>query len=180
MKVLIGTKNPGKIKAAEQALANYYNDFEIAGVSVASDVAEQPINEETYQGAKNRALNLKNYAKQNSLDADMFLSVEAGMVNQYGKWFIVSYAVVMDKYGNESWGISPAFPVPNKFVQKIKETNLGVVMDEVFNATDLHSNKGGISLLTHDVISRIDITRDAFVMALTQYANDFWNDFERV
>ena len=38
------------------------------------------------------------------------------------------------------------------------------------------SKKGGISFLTHDVISRIDLTRGAFIMALTQFVNEKWND----
>ena len=32
MKVLIGTKNPGKIEGAKRALAKYFSDVEIVGV----------------------------------------------------------------------------------------------------------------------------------------------------
>ena len=49
-------------------------------------------------------------------------------------------------------------------------------MDKVFEQNDLRSGKGGISLLTNDAISRIDITREAFVMALTGQINDVWKD----
>ncbi|MCI8272679.1 MAG: DUF84 family protein [Clostridia bacterium] len=34
-----------------------------------------------------------------------------------------------------------------------------------------HNHKGGIQLLTHDKISRIDLTEYAFIMALTKYIN---------
>ncbi len=60
MHVLIGTKNQGKIEGAKKALEHYFENVEIKGVSVESDVPEQPRNEEIYQGAKNRVRNLKN------------------------------------------------------------------------------------------------------------------------
>jgi len=33
---------------------------------------------------------------------------------------------------------------------------------------------GGIQLLSHDKISRIDLTEEAFIMALTKYINESW------
>ena len=41
-------------------------------------------------------------------------------------------------------------------------------MDKIFNGQKLGNGKGGISFLTHDVKSRIDLTEDAFVMALVK------------
>ena len=39
----------------------------------------------------------------------------------------------------------------------------------------LNKGKGGISYLTHDEISRIDLTRNAFIMALIEHINgDMW------
>ena len=54
MKVLIGTKNPGKIEGAKNAFEKYYDNVEIEGIAVSSDVADQPINKETLQGANQR------------------------------------------------------------------------------------------------------------------------------
>lgn len=54
MKVVIASKNQGKIEGAKLALENYYNDIEIIGVSVPSNVPDQPVDLETYEGAKNR------------------------------------------------------------------------------------------------------------------------------
>ncbi len=52
MKILMGTKNPGKIEGAKQAFKKYFDNFEIEGISVSSNVGDQPINEEILQGAK--------------------------------------------------------------------------------------------------------------------------------
>lgn len=176
MKVLIGSKNPGKIEGATEALKNYFNDFEIEGISVSSEVGEEPLNHEIYEGAKNRVNNLMNYAKENKIDAKYFLGIESGITNLLGKWVIINIAVIKDKSGYESWGTSPAFPVPDKYVDEILSTDLGKVMDNIFEQNDLRSGKGGISFLTNGVISRIDMTKDAFVMALTGHINEVWND----
>ena len=59
MKVLIGTKNQGKIEGAKKAFERYFENVEIEGISVNSNVADQPVNEEILKGAKNRVENLK-------------------------------------------------------------------------------------------------------------------------
>ena len=40
MKILIGTKNPGKIEGAKRALSNYFDNIEIEGIPVESNVGE--------------------------------------------------------------------------------------------------------------------------------------------
>ena len=67
MKVLIGTKNPGKIEGAKRALENYFSNVDIQGIKVSSNVNEQPVGIETYQGALNRVDNLIKYAKENHI-----------------------------------------------------------------------------------------------------------------
>ena len=84
MKVLIGTKNPGKIKGAKMALENYFENVEVVGISSPSGVSEQPIGEETFVGAKNRVENLVKYALENNISADMFVAVESGIFSDLG------------------------------------------------------------------------------------------------
>lgn len=71
MKILIATKNQGKIEGAKRALKRYFEDIEINGIPVSSNVPEQPVNKEIYEGAKNRVSNLKKYAKDNNIEADL-------------------------------------------------------------------------------------------------------------
>ena len=48
-------------------------------------------------------------------------------------------------------------------------------MDKIFNGNELHKGKGGISILTKNRISRIDLTKNAFTMALISHINgDIW------
>ena len=43
MNILIGTKNPGKIQGAKEAFDNYFNDIEVIGIPVSSDVSDEPV-----------------------------------------------------------------------------------------------------------------------------------------
>ena len=177
MKVLIATKNQGKVEGALKALSNYFNNVEIEGIPVESNVSEQPVNEEIYVGAKNRVKNLKVYAKENNIEADLYLSIESGINNLLGRWMITNIAVIEDDNDFESYGTSPSFPVPDRLVNDIIDTDLSQVMNKIFEEDEQRHNKGGgIQLLTHNRISRIDLTESAFIMALTKYINgSSWN-----
>lgn len=176
MKILMGTKNPGKIEGAKEAFEKYFENVEIEGVPVSSDVGDQPINEEIFEGAKNRVKNLKKYAKENNIEVDFFVASEAGITNLLGgEWIDINAAVIEDKNGVQSVGTSQGFQVPNRYMDEIRATELGKVMDKIFKGQDLGKGKGGISFLTKDVISRIDLTRNAFIMALIKHINgDIW------
>ena len=86
MKVLIATKNQGKIEGAKKALELYFKDIEIRAIPVESDLSE----------------------------------------------------------------------VMNTIFEEDKER---------------HNHGGGIQLLPHNKLSRIDLTEEAFIMALTKYIN---------
>lgn len=175
MKILMGTKNPGKIEGARQAFEKYFTDIEMEGISVKSEVGDQPINEEIFQGAKNRVKNLKEYARKNNIEADFFISSEAGITNLLGDWIDINAVVIEDSKGFQSVGTSQGFPIPEKYIKEIKKTELGKVMDKIFSGSELSKGKGGISILTKDEISRIDLTRNAFIMALTSHVNgEIW------
>lgn len=175
MKVLIATKNAAKIEGAKRAFTHYFDNIEIEGIPVESNVSEQPVNNDIYIGAKNRVKNLKEYALRNNVEADLYLSIESGINNSLGRWMITNIAVIEDNKDFESYGASPSFPVPDKLVEDIINTDLNKVMDTIFEKDEERHNKGGgIQLLTHNKVTRIDLTEMAFIMALTKYINDNW------
>ena len=177
MKALIGTANPGKIQGAKEALEAYFDDVEVEGYKADSGVGDEPVSEETLEGARNRALNTKKYAEENKIEADFYLGIESGIINLYDHWYIANAAVVIDKDGYESIGYGPVFPVPDKFVEEVIETDFGKVMTRLFDKEDLGKGVGGVDGLTNHSVSRIHITRDAFIMALTQHTNPISNPF---
>ena len=175
MKILIGTKNIGKIEGAKQAFEKYFRNVEIEGIQVSSEVGDQPINEEIFEGAKNRVKNVKEYAKNHDIKADFYIASEAGITNLLGEWIDINAAVVEDNNGFQTIGSSQGFQIPEKYVKEIIDTELGKVMDKLFSKNNLNTGKGGISILTHDEVSRIELTKNAFVMALIGHINgDLW------
>lgn len=175
MKILMGTKNPGKIEGAKRAFERYFDDVEIEGVSVNSDVPEQPFNTELYEGASNRVKNLRKYAEENNIKADFFVASEGGITEGLGTIIEFNIAVVEDAAGYKSTGASPGFPVPERYIPEIKEKDLGQLMDRLFDGDKLSKGKGGIGMLTKDQLTRIDMTEQAFIMALTSHINgDLW------
>ena len=175
MKILMGTKNPGKIQGAKEAFEKYFDNVEIEGIAVDSEVGDQPFNQEILQGAKNRVKNLKKYAKENQIEPDFYISSEAGITNSLGEWIDINCVVIEDSKGFQSIGTSQGFPIPDKYIEEIKVTELGKVMDKIFRGKELGKGKGGISFLTKNEVSRIDLTRNAFIMALTSYINgEIW------
>ena len=161
MKILIATKNQGKIEGAKRALSNYFDNIEIEGIPVESNVGEQP---------------LKLYAEKNNIKADLYLSIESGINNSLGRWMITNIAVIEDNFDFESYGASPSFPVPDRLAEDVIRTDLSQVMDKVLGEDkERHNQKGGIQLLTHNKVTRVDLTEMAFIMALTKYINgDTW------
>lgn len=51
MKILIGTKIKEN-RRCQRAFEKYFKDVTIEGISVESEVADQPVNDEILQGAK--------------------------------------------------------------------------------------------------------------------------------
>lgn len=177
MKVLIGTKNPGKIEGAKRAFEHYFDNVEVIGIKAESNVSDQPVGKETYIGAKNRVNNLIKYAKENNIDADYFVAIESGINDDLGFWAITNIAVIKNSLGEIGVGSSESFPVPKKYVKTIINETLAPVMDKLFQESDLRSSTGGIGLLTHDILTRIDLNTHAFVMALTPFINNnLWKD----
>lgn len=172
MKAIIGTRNQGKVEGAKLALEKFFDNIEIVSVSVESEVNEQPINLEIIQGAKNRIKNLKKYCKENDIKVDLYMSIESGMQNLFGEWMITNIAIIENNNNVQSISTSSSFPLPEKYVEDTKNMNLNEVMNKVFEKDEnRHKKGGGIELLTHGEISRIDITKEAFVMSLTKFIN---------
>ena len=121
MKILIGTKNPGKIEGAKLAFSKYFEDIEIIGIPVESEVPDQPFDKEVLEGAKNRVKNVIKYAKDNNIEADYFIAIEGGITTSLGTIIEMNIAVIESKDGYQSVGTSQGFPIPERFLEEIRK-----------------------------------------------------------
>lgn len=177
MKVYVATKNKTKLLGVEKAINKYFNNSEIIGINVETNVSEQPVNEEILTGAKNRVNHLIKYCREEKLNADYFVGIESGITNQLGSWVNITIAFIKDKEGTISIGYSSAYPIPLKYVEEIKKKSLKVVMKEIFKENKLTTDMGGINYLTSGKITRVDLTTQATIMALTTFINgEYWKD----
>ncbi len=176
MKIMIGSKNPVKINGAKKAFEQYFENVEIVGYSVESGVPSQPVNDEILKGARNRVKGLREMAVSNKLDIDFFVAIESGITDQFGFWLNTNIAVIEDASGYESIGTSEGFPIPKRYIEEIKQNELGGLMDRLAKTSNIKQNLGGVHFLTRKC-TREDLTIHAFTMALTQFVNgDIWRD----
>ena len=88
--ILVASANPAKIRAVEQCFQVNFPEQAIAvrGISVPSGVAEQPLSsEETYAGAKNRLMALKQQGA-----ADFYVAIEAGLDGEMTfAWMLIEH-----------------------------------------------------------------------------------------
>ncbi len=84
-RIFVSSTNKVKVQSALHAFQQKYSDIDwiAEGVSeAASEVADQPMNEETYQGCKNRAKNVLNYLIRMDFQWDVIVSIENGIFGE--------------------------------------------------------------------------------------------------
>lgn len=160
VKVMVGSKNEVKIKMVEEVLSDYF-DVEIDSKEV-NKIPEQPFDEEIIRSAKKRADISEKY--------DYGIGIESGMITTEDQTFSVEYAYVKDKYGYESTGHGPGFPVPKNWRNELKKNiNLSDKIKVYFE--DYSNESGSIGLLTDNKIKRRDCIKNALLSAMIPRLN---------
>ncbi|HIF5686823.1 inosine/xanthosine triphosphatase [Vibrio parahaemolyticus] len=165
-KVVIVSLNPAKINAVKSAFQSAFPQqaFEFVGISVPSEVADQPMtNEETHRGAVNRVKN----AKVEMPTADFYVGLEAGIEgNVTFAWMVIE----SDTHRGESRSASLMLP-PEVLAQLADANELGDVMDKVFGTENIKQKGGAISLLTQNQLTRSSVYHQALILALIPFTN---------
>ncbi|ADZ91479.1 inosine/xanthosine triphosphatase [Marinomonas mediterranea] len=176
IRVLVGSKNPVKVGAAYKAFSNAFPDHAIhcEGVNAPSKVADQPMTEkETRIGAENRTA----YCEQSDSadDYHYYVAMEGGVDKFAEGPSTFAYVSIRGKHGDNwpsrhSVGRSANLPLPQRIFDRLKAgEELGHVMDDVFNQTNIKQKGGAIGLLTNHLATRESIYIDAITLALAPY-----------
>ena len=169
-KVIIASKNPVKIQAVKNGFEKMFphQRFEFAGVSVSSEVADQPVsNDETLLGAKNRADNAFTEFK----GADFYVGIEGGieLINNEMESFAWIMIKSSGRYGKAR---TATFFLPKEVVKLIKEgKELGEADDIIFKRNNSKQGNGSVGILTGDVIDRTKYYTEAVILALIPFRN---------
>jgi inosine/xanthosine triphosphatase len=170
-KIVVGSKNQLKIDAAVDGFRKMFPDAlcEGFGVLTASGVSAQPMGEdETFTGAKNRAVNALNEMPE----ADFGVGIEGGIEERDGEMLAYAWIVVCSKDGKIGKGRSSAFVLPPPVAELIRQgKELGEADDIVFGKTNSKQANGAVGLLTGDVIVRRGYYTEAACLAFIPFKN---------
>jgi inosine/xanthosine triphosphatase len=173
MKVLVGSQNPVKIQAVGEAFAQYFDNLEVIGLEVDSQVPPQPINDDTFTGAKNRVLALHDLNTQKELGAQFFVGIEGGIIRLYGRWFAFGCMAIGDTHGRLGFGTSPLFELPEWIAQELLAgKELGEVIDHLTGDHNTKQKGGAIGFLTQGVMDRKALYVQGLVVALVPFVNE--------
>jgi len=172
MLILVGSKNPVKIESVNEAFLNYYSDIEVHGIDVISGVPDQPVNNDTFLGAKNRAESLYLLNNSSNLGADYFVGIEGGIMKIYDNWFSLGCICIINKDKKMSFGTSSHFPLPKQIIDELlKGVELGKVIDNLTDQSNSKQKTGAIGFLTKNIVTRRNLYTQGIITALIPFLN---------
>jgi len=169
MRIIVGSRNPVKVDAVREALAEYeaYADSDIDGIETQSGVADQPKSiDETVTGALNRA------RAAFVTGADLGFGIESGLMQVPGSksgYMDVCVCAIYDG-AEHHLGLSSAFECPREVTDMMVKG--GLDMSQAMNASgyvndpDIGSKEGAIGIFTKGRVTRKDYTMQAVRMAM--------------
>ncbi len=174
MKVIVASRNPVKIKAAEAGFRLIFPEIpemNFLGENIASGVPDQPMGEaETRLGAVNRAKG----AQAVFQDADYWVGMEGGIADTEAGMEAFAWMVVL---GKEKMGEArtAAFLLPKPVAELVRGgMELGHADDLVFGKTNSKQTNGALGLLTHNALTREGLYTPAIAMALIPFLHPEW------
>lgn len=127
MKILVGTQNRAKLDAVNTVFTDLYGDSTptVYGASVASGVAEAPHGEDTYIGARNRAVACMEHFP------DLAIGIESGLVWRCGVFFEETWVVMIGVDAKEYVAYSSGLPLPQVVIDRMKRDSHDKVMEQL-------------------------------------------------
>ena len=171
--VAVGSTNPAKTLGVKRAFSVLFPRIQVKKVDTTSLVRSQPLTlEETVEGAQERAV----FALE-SARPDFGVGVEAGLIEMGKGWpgrhLNLQIAAIVDSAGHLSFGCSSGFPIPERFVEKLKEDSeeLDRYTHELAGARKVREEEGIVYHLSKRRLSRLEMTEQCVSMALIPWLN---------
>jgi len=121
MKIIIGSASDRKINVVKKVVGVLFGkNVECSGYPAKSGQPETPWDKQTFDGARNRALD----AMRNVAGADYYVGLESGLVERYGHIYEEAWAIVIDKNNVEHNGYSSGLKVPDFILNKMDEMKM--------------------------------------------------------
>jgi inosine/xanthosine triphosphatase len=169
IKIVVASMNPVKMDAVREGLSFFLNEkFELTGVSVESEVPDQPMSDaETMLGAANRLRN----ARIQLPEHDFYVGIEGGVEDSVSGLMAFAWIVISngDKTGKAR---TASFFLPPEVAKLVHQgMELGDADDVVFKKNNSKQQNGAVGLLTKDAITRKSLYLPAVQMAFIPFLN---------
>ena len=181
MKIIVCSKNPVKILAAEEAFKSHFNKIEMKSLDFSQKLGmlTQPLSaEETLKSAIKRV-----EIAQQIDDADYYCSMEGGMgQDEYGA-FLTWYVCVAERKGEITIAGGGRMPLPKSIYKELKENKeieLGDIMDRISDVENTKQKGGSTALFTENRIIRKDVFKQSLLMALIPYTSKLYKNLQKL
>ena len=166
MKVVVGSTNPVKVGAARSIIRRVWPEAVVTGIDVHPGVRAMPMSDlECRTGARNRAL-----AALELATANLGIGIEGGVQEDNGILMLTAWTVITNGHGLEGVGGSGRIPLPQSIAARIRRgEELGPVMDDVLNETDVKHKGGAVGALTAGLVSRQEALALSVAYALSPF-----------
>jgi inosine/xanthosine triphosphatase len=152
-------------------------DANVVARAVSTNAPAMPLTDwELMQGARERALAVRDVLRSQRLEAEIYVGLEGGFhsISIEGEWhtFLRGWAYATDgKHG--TFGASPSISVPTSLAKKVIEgrQELGLVIDEVSGRRDTRSREGAWGVLSRDLVTRSLSFELALIAAFAPFYN---------
>jgi inosine/xanthosine triphosphatase len=181
--VALGSDRAAKIMAVRSSIARVasvdssWSEATVLARRVEINAPAMPMNDwELMQGARERALAVRDLLRKQRRDADIYVGLEGGFhsISIEGEWhiFLRGWAYATDGKSG-TFGATPSISVPASLAKKVIEgkRELGLVIDEVAGVTDVRSRQGAWGILSRDLVTRSMSFELALIAAFAPFYN---------
>lgn len=164
MNIVIGSKNPTKIKAVEEVFPEAY----ISSKDVSSKVSAQPFSdEETKEGAINRA-------KQCATKDTIGIGLEGGVMYVRDELYLCNWGALVSEDNQVYTASGARILLPREINESLKSgKELGDIMDVYAKREGVRNKEGAIGIFTNDLISRSEMFTHVVKLLRGQW--EYWN-----
>ena len=182
IEVLVVSRNPVKIRAAQEAFSSFYENVNLSNIEIFEidptgvHLKTQPFGEEeTYETSRWRVKSARNHKR----GFDFYVGIEGGVVltPQNNPRIIVYSSVGKNSFIETVRGCE--LPLPQKFYNQLLNSThpeLGDLMTEISGIPNIKQKGGAVGILTQNVVTRFDILKQSVIMALIPFLNPHYFD----
>ena len=181
--IALGSDRAAKIMAVRACVARVatidpaWANANVVARRVEVNVPAMPLTDwQLMEGARERALAVRDSLHSRRLEADIYVGLEGGFhsISIGGEWhtFLRGWAYATDGEKN-AFGAAPSISVPAEIVKKVVQgrLELGSVIDQVTGGRDIRSKQGAWGVLSRDLVTRSMSFEVALIAAFAPFYN---------